>query len=56
VFVTNQEKANMVAKTFSAVYHSHDDGVNSVTEQMVASSVESIQFAEVDTRIFDSFH
>jgi hypothetical protein len=48
VFVTNQEKANLVAKTFSAVYHSHDDSLYSVTEQMMASSVESIQFAKVE--------
>jgi hypothetical protein len=48
VFVTNQEKADLVAETFSDVYHTHDDGLNSVTEQMVASSVESIRHTEVE--------
>jgi hypothetical protein len=46
--VINQEKTDLVAKAFSDVYHTHDDGLNLVTEQMVASSVESIRLAEVD--------
>jgi hypothetical protein len=44
----NKDKADLVAKTFSDVYHAHDDGLNPVTEQTVASSVESIWLAEVE--------
>jgi hypothetical protein len=43
--VKNQEKADVVTETSSEVY---GDGLNSVTEQMVASSVESIRLAEVE--------
>jgi hypothetical protein len=33
-----KENADVVAKTFSDVYHAHDDGLNPVTEQTVVSS------------------
>jgi hypothetical protein len=48
VFVTNQEKTDLVAETFSNVYHTQKYGLNSVTEQTVASSVESFRLAEVE--------
>jgi hypothetical protein len=47
VFMTNQEKTYLVAETFSEISHTHDDGLNSVTKQMVAFFVESIRLAEV---------
>jgi hypothetical protein len=48
VFPLPQEKTDLVAETFSNVHHTQKYGLNSVTEQTVASTVESFRLAEVE--------
>jgi hypothetical protein len=44
----SEGKTDLEAKNFSDVYHSHDDSLNSIAEQIVASFVEFIQLDEVE--------